>query len=311
MVPSPQFRSWCFTLNNPTTEESPEIWLLASTVLSVKYACFQLEEGEGGTRHWQGYVIFRGRGVRLSGVRRVHARAHWEPRRGTHDEAVAYCSKSGTRVLGEVTYKYGDPPASGGRGARSDLLSVQRALDAGMGEVELSGNFFGPWCRYGKAFKLYRCLRMAQRTWITFTTCYWGMPGVGKTRRVMSEVNGDSCYWLPRPSGKTVWFDGYDGQEDVVIDEFTHWIKRDLLCRLCDRYPFRVETKGGSVPFLAKRIFITSNLAPFQWYPQVGLGPMTRRLTGAHGLDISMLENGDQLRGTGLVNPVPMPSHVY
>lgn len=69
----------------------------------------------------------------------------------------------------------------------------------------------------------------------------------------------------------------------VVIDEFYGWIARDLMCRICDRYPLNIETKGGSVSFLAKKIIITSNVHPKDWWPKVGLGAMERRLKAPLG----------------------------
>jgi len=33
-----------------------------------------------------------------------------------------------------------------------------------------------------------------------------------------------------------------------------------------DRYPFKVEIKGGSLHFRAKYIYITSNQDPTEWY---------------------------------------------
>lgn len=46
------------------------------------------------------------------------------------------------------------------------------------------------------------------------------------------------------------------------------------MLRWLDRYPVRVEFKGGSRPLLCKTIWITSNLAPEEWYPE--LDPETR-----------------------------------
>jgi len=52
---------------------------------------------------------------------------------------------------------------------------------------------------------------------------------------------------------------------------------------ICDRYPAIIDTKGGARNFLAKKIWITSNEEPANWWPRVGLGAMTRRLEGDHG----------------------------
>lgn len=40
------------------------------------------------------------------------------------------------------------------------------------------------------------------------------------------------------------------------------------MLRILDRYPHRVEVKGGYVQFLAKRVVITSNIEVKKWYSE-------------------------------------------
>lgn len=68
---------------------------------------------------------------------------------------------------------------------------------------------------------------------------------------------------------RTKWWDGYMGQENVIIDEFRGTIDITHLLRWLDKYPVRVEVKGGSVPLCARRFWITSNLDPRMWYPEL------------------------------------------
>lgn len=78
-------------------------------------------------------------------------------------------------------------------------------------------------------------------------------------------------YTLP-VSGGTTWFDGYDPliHTSILIDDFTPSVMPwKLLMNLCDRYPMSVQVKGGTVAFLAKRIFITSNFAPEDLYEKI------------------------------------------
>jgi len=131
-------------------------------------------------------------------------------------------------------------------------------------------------------------LHQPVRDWITTVTVYWGPPGIGKSKRARYEA-GPDAFWLAQPQESAVWWDGYAGQEVVVIDEFYGWLKRVQLQRLCDSTPEWVPVKGAMYPFLAKRIIITSNVPPSQWWPNVGLGPMERRLTGAHGTVVHMM----------------------
>jgi len=80
----------------------------------------------------------------------------------------------------------------------------------------------------------------------------------------------------------TKWWDGYRGQDHVVIDEFSGVVAITQILRWFDRYPVLVEVKGSAIPLVASKIWITSNLEPEEWYP--GLNPiqmaaLKRRLT--------------------------------
>jgi len=54
------------------------------------------------------------------------------------------------------------------------------------------------------------------------------------------------------------------------------------ILRWFDRYPVIVEVKGSSVVLSAKKVWITSNLSPDQWYPNLDVvtrAALMRRLT--------------------------------
>lgn len=94
---------------------------------------------------------------------------------------------------------------------------------------------------------------------------YWGESGTGKTRRATSEY--PEAYVLSKDNGNgAIWWDGYEGQDCVVFDEFYGWVKYDMLLRVLDRYPLRVQVKGGSVEFVATTFVFTSNKPWEEWY---------------------------------------------
>lgn len=64
----------------------------------------------------------------------------------------------------------------------------------------------------------------------------------------------------------------------MIIDDFYGWIKYSTLLRLLDRYPMRVEYKGGQANFLAKTIIFTSNRHPSEWY-KMDNSALMRRIT--------------------------------
>lgn len=93
---------------------------------------------------------------------------------------------------------------------------------------------------------------------------FWGSTGSGKTRTAV-EMAQDAVgqkYWLSH-SEKLLWFDGYCGQEWVIIDDF-----RRNMCtyyyflRLLDRHTMSVQVKGDFVNWIPKVIIITSPADP-------------------------------------------------
>lgn len=95
------------------------------------------------------------------------------------------------------------------------------------------------------------------------------MNNAGKSRCAYECCPG--AFWLmpSRESASGTWWDGYEGQHTVIIDEFYSWLRYDYFLRLTDRYPLQVETKGGSVQFVSRRIVFTSNTQPAHWYPNI------------------------------------------
>jgi len=94
---------------------------------------------------------------------------------------------------------------------------------------------------------------------------YWGRTGSGKSRRAWEEAGLDAYSKDPN----TKFWCGYSGQTNVVIDEFRGRIDVSHLLRWLDRYPVSVEIKGSSVPLSATSYWITSNLDPRQWFPDL------------------------------------------
>lgn len=92
---------------------------------------------------------------------------------------------------------------------------------------------------------------------------YIGDSGTGKSRKAFEEM--PSAY--SKPAGP--WFDGYDGEREVIIDDFVPGedLSLSFIMRICDRYPLRVPIKGGHVPWRATTIIFTSNYPLEEWIP--------------------------------------------
>jgi hypothetical protein len=283
-------RNWMFTINNYSSFEEPQSW-------NVKFLVYQEETGAEGTRHLQGYVMFP-KNMRLSAVKKIHSKAHWEPRRGTHEQAVAYCTKQETRT--GLQYTGGTAPD---QGHRTDLDHVAAcALVHPLSVV--ASSFPSQFIRYHRGIQAFKTVMTKARSWLTDLIIYWGPPRTGKSTHV--EDLWPDAYWLPKPASSTVWWSGYEGQDTVVIDEFYGWLPIDFMCRLIDRFPMTVETKGGSVPMLARRVVITSNKSPWEWWNVPNLHGMERRLAESFMFELTEVHPPTEHR-----NKRPVPATYY
>lgn len=253
---------WCFTINNPG-EGDAEALEYCFEESQARYLIFQKEKGEKETIHYQGYFFFETI-KSLKQCKEISSTAHWEIAKGTPYQNKQYCSKKDTWLEGP--YEFGELPE---KGKRTDLLAVKEALDRGDSMDQISEDHFAAYCRYARGFKEYRLLHHPHRNWEMYIEVIWGPSGVGKSRSCQDEY--PEAYWKSKNSGLQQFWDGYNGEETIIIDEFYGWLSWDYLLRLLDRYPLNLDIKHGTVPISAKKIIITSNTHPKDWYDLVRL----------------------------------------
>lgn len=238
----------------------------------IAYACGQREIGESGYEHWQ-FVIHCRKPCRLSALKKAFGdHFHWEPTRSA--AAEAYCVKKETSVP-DTQFECGRKPIR--RGESQDWDTIKRLAISGQLDSIPSDVFV----RNYNALKRISADYMEPVGVEREVYVYWGITGSGKSRRAWSEA-GLEAY--PKDPRSKFW-DGYRGQENVVIDEFRGGIDISHILRWLDRYPCVVEIKGSSTVLKAKTIWITSNLNPRDWYPNLDedtLKALLRRLKIIH-----------------------------
>lgn len=225
----------------------------------------QLEQcPKSGRNHIQFYVELE-RSQRASWVRtHLSETCHWEVRRRAREAAIRYCEKEETRVEGPWVFGTWELRP----GKRNDLEEIQEAIESGASPRTISREYFASWIRYHKSFDLYGLLHADPRDWEMDVQILYGEPGTGKTRRVYAEAaeRNERVYTLLQNDNGVPWFDGYAGEEVLLIDDFYGWIKVSYMLKLMDRYPLKVQVKGSVVNFISRRIYITSNKPVCEWY---------------------------------------------
>lgn len=248
--PSGKSRDWVFTWFYKSLDDIP----LFETTLqnTARYYFFGKEIAPTtGRPHLQGHVVFKNPRCFRGIVKEFQRGICWNMRRGTLEENDIYCSKDG-----DVT-EWGNKPT---QGKRTDIISIRKILDDTpriSSIIDSCSNV-----QQIRFAELYLKYHEPGRSWKPIVYWFFGDSGAGKTRHAVESM--PQAYIS---SKNLKWWDGYDGHEDVIIDDF----RKDFctfheLLRILDRYAYRVETKGGSRQLLAKRIIITSNLCPLRVY---------------------------------------------
>lgn len=236
-------RGFCGTWWNMEKFNDP-IWEMESVLYSIRGKEIAPTTGN---EHIQWAIYFKNPRTE-NGVKRIMPGAHVEVMRGTVAENQVYCSKD------ENYIEHGTVPK---QGARKDLYAIGEAIINGATMLDVAVGNPDKFIQYGRGFKALRDLVMGKRTWKTEVIWLCGPTGTGKSQTAWNMA--PNAY---EKMGGNTWWDGYDGQEDVIIDDY----RCDMcpfyyLLKLFDRYPMRVEIKGGTVQMLAKRIIVT---APFE-----------------------------------------------
>lgn len=234
----------------------------------------QLELAESGFLHWQVLVAFRSK-TSIIGTRDAFGPHHAELSRS--EAASAYVWKELTRVAG-TQFELGSKPIR--RNSAVDWESVWESAKAG----DLTT--VPPHVRVVS----YRTLRAIgadharPRGMDRTIEVFWGLSGSGKSHMAW-ELAGPNGY---AKDPRTKWWNGYQNQTHVVIDEFRGGIDVSHILRWFDKYPVHVETKGSSCPLEATHLYITSNLDPRVWYPDLDSETLTalmRRMKVTHFLE--------------------------
>ena len=273
-------RHWCVTIydmefKNRMDEKCPE---------EIRYLITGYEIcPDTGRPHYQTYMEFHKLKPRFSTVQKIlGVKAHCEVRWATRDAARTYCKKD------EKWTEYGKWIA--GQGHRTDVAEKAQRLMDGESIKDIAIEDPDLYCRYRNGFKDFGSWgqEVASRKFRQVEVqVIWGDTGTNKTRRALYP-NGDDTpcegFLLDAPDhGERLWFDGYDGQETLILDDFYGGIKYSKLLRLLDGHQFRCPIKGSFTYARWTKVIITSNKSPEEWY-SFGMTPaLERRIDTVNG----------------------------
>jgi len=248
-----QSRNWCFT--DFEIRDIEGIFYKYDDI--IRYVCFGQETCPKTKRkHQQGWIQFVNKKT-LGGVKRIFAsrQIHLEPCYGSESENDKYCQKDNRYTcLGQYVLQ----------GQRTDLEDIKKRLDNQDSMYSISNAHFGDFLRYHSGLYKYAQLVAKERTKkfrnveVIF---YSGKTGTGKTITAMREatfkIEGDSLDW----------WDGYENDKIICIDEYSNQIPVTRLLNILDGYQLRLPIKGGFTYANWNKIYVTTNLTKEELHP--------------------------------------------
>jgi len=270
-------RCWVFTINNFTDEDTEAVHALGE---KAAYVSVGSEVGDKeGTPHYQGFVMF-GTLKAFKQVQALLPRAWIAPKAklSTFNQAIGYTQKDNTFY--EAGTRPIDAVVKGEQNRERAVRNLQAVMEKRYDDVD-PDVLCCQLRNYEYAAARVKAARKGAPAALEGPLDnYWvyGAAGVGKDTFV-NQMAPDA--FLKDPD--TRWWDGYDGQEDVIIRDLGPDHDSRIVKIWADRYPFPAEVKGSTLGDIRpKRMFVTTNYAPDEVYEAPDLDAVERRFQIIH-----------------------------
>ncbi len=198
-------------------------------------------------------------------------KTHLEVMKGNVKQNITYCSK-------EKQYKQCGTPTS--TGSRTDWGSILTKIRARVKMIDIAEEWPSQYLRYHTGMAKYKqlCDCADAPKWRNIKVIvHEGYTGMGKTKLAMN-AGTDEPYMIE--GGQMQWFDDYQGETTLVIDEYANQIPITKLLSLLDGYKRRIPVKQGFTYARWTTVYITTNLS--ELHPQADQGhkiALNRRIT--------------------------------
>lgn len=223
----------------------------------IRYICWGREIcPRTNKEHIQGWIQFNSK-RRLGGVKKIigSKKTHLEACLGTEAQNDKYCTKDGNyESIGQYIKQ----------GQRMDLQEIHERIKEGAKREEILEADPISYCKYRRGI-LDMCelaaKKRAKESRDLEVIYIHGDTGSGKSKYGYENsefmINGFDMQW----------WDGYEGEKAICIDDYDSDVPITKLLKLLDRYPMRLPVKGGFTYAEWTKVIITSNIPLEELHP--------------------------------------------
>lgn len=265
-------RDYCFT----SFEKTPPVF----DEKKIRYLCFSPEVCPTTKReHWQGYIYFKEQ-ITISAIQKYYQKNYnWQfgkllPCKGTSEQNIIYCGgadyikNNKMKDKNPLFKEFGKLPAQGERKDLNDLKDDILNGKSNINDIIIDAPIV--YHQYGRTLDKIQDIRNSKlfRNYECKGFWYYGKTGVGKSH-IAFEGYDPSTHYLLNVNDGGFW-QGYEGQKTVIINEFRGQIPFSELLDICDKWPKTVKIKGSKgYPLLCNKVIITSSKHPKNIYINV------------------------------------------
>lgn len=273
----PSSRKFQLTINNPLDHgfDHQRIKAILSKFPGTVYWCMCDEIGEQGTFHTHVYVVFRN-SVMFDTLHRQFYGAHIEQANGSNLENRDYVRKEGKWLddpkhgtsLADTFEEWGKLPPDRSR-SETQAQQIMQMVTDGKTNSEILAEIPGAYNKLPYIEQARQTLLNARfkDTWRKLQITYiWGQTGAGKTRSVMEHYGYSNVY---RVTDYSHPFDGYNGQDVILFEEFRSSLPLSAMLNYLDGYPVELPCRYCNKVACFTKVFLISNIPLDKQYTNV------------------------------------------
>lgn len=240
------------------------------------YVWLQKDKGEKTEKDHYHFLVVLSRKTKIGPLQKLFCPKNHKP---VHVEqiidwkgAIAYLQKKVDAGL-EKLFEYGEQPekiADGSESTRTDLKDLMADIKSGMSISDIQDKYPGHYLRMhnsiDKLVNEHHIKNKSKKFAPLFATYLWGDSDTNKSRYALEmaqeEYEDSDIFEFTMPDSGKVWWDGYNDQKCVIINEFKAQFGVEYFNNLLDGKIASVSVKGSFVLANFERLYITSN---YEW----------------------------------------------